>query len=75
MTLKFFGLIFYLGLLVAALLFVKDSFEEYTQGNTFYSVSHEPLTLQDMPTLTFCYKYHQFDFWMSDQNEMNEVCH
>ena len=45
----------YLGYLVGALWFSKKAINEYMEGTTGYSVTQEPITLQDMPTLTTCF--------------------
>ena len=51
-----FRLVLYLLLLTGSSLFLYQTFQEYLQGSTFYSVSREPLTLHDLPTLTVCWK-------------------
>ena len=48
--------IIYIGLLVGAIFFVKQSFSEFMEGTTSYSVSHESITLHDIPTLTICFE-------------------
>ena len=46
----------YLGLLGGAILFVRQNIGEYIQGSTGYSTTHEPLTLNDLPSLVICWK-------------------
>ena len=54
---KLLELLLYLGLFACASIFVKKSVDEYIEGNTGYSEIHEPLSMQDNPTLMFCYMY------------------
>ena len=46
--------ILYLGLLIGGLVFVSKDIKDYLSGTTNYSISKEPLTLKDLPTLTVC---------------------
>ena len=54
---NYLELLLYLGLSVCATIFVKKSVDEYIEGNTGYSETHEPLSMHDNPTLMFCYLY------------------
>ena len=47
----------YLFLLALSLLFVWENIEEYLEGKKIYSVSQEPVTLHDLPTITICWKF------------------
>ena len=53
---KFFELIMYLGLLVIALWNVHKTIVEYTTGSKSYVKSNEPITQDDLPTITFIYE-------------------
>ena len=46
----------YLGLLAGALAFCWQNLRDYFEGATDYSTTQEPLTLSDMPSLTFCWR-------------------
>ena len=46
--------VLYLGLLLGGLVFVSKDIEDYLSGSTNYSVTSEPLSLKDLPTLTVC---------------------
>ena len=46
--------ILYLILFLTTYFFVHELFEEYFQGKTYFSASKQPLTVEDMPTLTIC---------------------
>ena len=50
-----FHLVLYLLLLAGSTIFIYETFQEYLQASTFYSVTKEPLTLNDLPTLTLCW--------------------
>ena len=45
----------YIGFLIGAIFFVEQSISEFMDGTTSYSESHEPILLQDLPTLTICF--------------------
>ena len=47
------GALIYLGLLACALVYVKSSIDEYMSGRTFYSDTQAPISLYDIPTITF----------------------
>ena len=47
----------YLFLLALSLLFVWGNIEEYLEGKKIYTVSQEPVTLHDLPTITICWKF------------------
>ena len=49
-----FYVLFYIGLLVSSLSFLLDSFEVYLSEATDYSETYEPITLNDLPTVTLC---------------------
>ena len=53
---KYFELILYLGLLAVASWNVHKTIIEYTTGSTSYLKSNKPITLDDLPTITFSYK-------------------
>ena len=50
--------------------FAKHLIEEYSEGNTYFSQSNQPLTANDIPTLTICFKgtrrlEYEKDIWIS----------
>ena len=47
--------VLYICLVIGALLFVKQNVEEYLEGSTSFSISQEPISLLDLPTLVICY--------------------
>ena len=47
--------VLYMCLVIGALLFVKQNVEEYLKGSTSFSISQEPISLLDLPTLVICY--------------------
>ena len=47
----------YICLLVGAVFFVQQSFFEFMEGSSSYSVSHEPMTQRDLPTGTVCFSW------------------
>ena len=51
---NYLGALLYLGLLACALVYIRDSFIEYLSGKTYYTVSQEPITMHDVPTVTLC---------------------
>ena len=51
---KPFEVLLYIGLLIGAIIFVKQKIEEYSNGATSYTVTQEPQSLSDLPTLTIC---------------------
>ena len=53
---KTFDVLLYIGLLIGAIIFVKQTIEEYSHGNTSYTITQEPISLSDLPTLTICWK-------------------
>ena len=53
-------LVLYLILFTIALVNVLDTFKQYMERNTSYLVSKEPISLNDLPTLTFTYEYSDF---------------
>ena len=53
-------LVLYLILFTIALVNVLDTFKQYMERNTSYLVSKEPISLNDLPTLTFLYEYSDF---------------
>ena len=40
--------------LVPALIFVENYVQEYLKGETFFVETHEPLSLHDIPTISYC---------------------
>ena len=56
----------YIGFLIGAIFFVEQSISEFMDGTTSYSESHEPILLQDLPTLTIC-------FWGTDETSLTLV--
>ena len=50
----FLEVVLYLGLLVGCLIFVAKSIDEYMSGFTSYSISHAPIFMTDLPTVSFC---------------------
>ena len=46
----------YLILLFCAFGFVKQTIEEFLSDNTAYSMSQEPISLRDLPTMTICWR-------------------
>ena len=55
-TKKAFEVLLYISLSVGAILFVKQTIEEFLEGSTMYTTSQEPLRLYDLPTITICWK-------------------
>ena len=49
----------FLGLTVGALFFIREPFKDYMEGNTSYAVTKEPISIFDLPTLTFCITFDQ----------------
>ena len=49
---KYFGSLLYLGLLTCALVYVKNSADEYRVGRTLYSDTQQIITISDLPTIT-----------------------
>ena len=52
---KLFDIILYLGLLAGGLQFTLQAIQDCLNRSTDYSARKEPLTLEDLPTLTFCF--------------------
>ena len=46
----------YLGLLAGALAFCWQNLLDYIEGTTGYTSNQEPLTQNDLPSLTFCWR-------------------
>ena len=61
---RFAKVILYLGLLAGALAFCSQNVLDYLDGSTDYASKQEPISLKDLPTLTFCWPlssiYHSF---------------
>ena len=57
MTKKVLVVVLYFTFFLCGILFVNHSVEEYMEGSTGYSVRHEPLTLNDLPTTKVCYDF------------------
>ena len=49
------GALTHICLLGGSIIFVKETINEYKQGSTFYSVTQETITEQDLPTFTICW--------------------
>ena len=48
--------IFFILLLIFAISYlIRGTFHEYLQGPTYFSISQEPITKEDIPTLTICF--------------------
>ena len=63
MRLQSFGeVLLYLGLLVGALVFCWQNVDDYFLGSTGYISTQEPLTLRDIPTLTFCWEICKWEY-------------
>ena len=43
-------------LLIVAIFYGKQMIDEYSEGRTSFSISNQPLTAKDMPTITICFK-------------------
>ena len=54
-TLRVFELALYGTLFCSGLVFVKQSFENYMGGRTDYSLTQEPISKGDLPTLSVCF--------------------
>ena len=52
---KLFDIILYLGLLAGGLQFTMQAVQDCLNGSTDYSKIKDPLTPEDLPTLTFCF--------------------
>ena len=52
---KAFRLFLYMLLCIGALAFVMGTINDYLEGKTYYSTTNEPITLQDLPSLTICW--------------------
>ena len=52
---KAIEIILYLGLAAAALCFAITSVKEYLRYSTYFLVTQEPITLQDLPTIVLCF--------------------
>ena len=59
---KAFYVIFYILLLLGGCGYAWTVYKEYQKGNTSHSVSKEPISLLDIPTVTFCldFKYSKY---------------
>ena len=51
---NYLGALLYLGLLACALVYIRDSVIVYLSNMTYYTVSEEPITMHDVPTVTLC---------------------
>ena len=52
----FLGTTVYIILLLGGLLFSKDAVDQYKEGKTATEVTMEPITPDDLPTITICYR-------------------
>ena len=50
----FFGIFLYVVLLSGAVVFVHQTVEEFMKHSTTYSEKQELITLNDLPTISFC---------------------
>ena len=66
------SVICYIALLLGGLVFVKASIGDYFKGDTSYTETKEPLTLNDLPTLTFCavYRYSSTEQWLDEDYDV-----
>ena len=62
-------IVLYLGLLVCSIAFCYQSVIDYLEGITSFAVTTEPITANDLPTLTFCYEYDLKYFEFGDIHE------
>ena len=67
---KLLVLLIYLGLFSVALIFVKQSVQEYLEETTGYTVTHEPLSLNDLPATTLCHVWTLAD-WKRKQMDIS----
>ena len=51
---KIFEVVLYLVLLLGGIIFVWNSILDYMSGITTFTVENEPLSLSDVPAITFC---------------------
>ena len=56
---KILNTLIYLGLLGATIAIVKQTIWEYTQGSTTFTDDRQPLTHDDVPTLTICLSFEE----------------
>ena len=54
------GKVFYISLLIAGFLFSKDAITQYREGKTATEVKKQPISLDDLPTITICYNKLKF---------------
>ena len=47
--------VLYVSLFIGGLIFSWETIQEYLDGSTSYSLTKEPITLHDMPTLALCW--------------------
>ena len=52
---KALSLIFYIGAAAGAFVFLKDVFDEYSEGKSSFHTSYKDILAEDIPTITFCY--------------------
>ena len=52
---KAFAILIQVFLSLGAILFVKQTLDEYLEENTIHTKTQEPLTLHDLPALTICW--------------------
>ena len=70
---QLFESLLYLVLLVGGLVFVQTSWQDYIAGKTDVSVSKEPLSLKDLPTLTMCLVFDKTEWLIYGQNYTIDV--
>ena len=47
----------YMSLFLGGLIFSWETVKEYFSGSTSYSVTKEPVTLHDLPTIAICWQF------------------
>ena len=52
---KALSLIFYIGAAAGAFVFLKDVFDEYSEGKSSFHTSYNDILAEDIPTITICY--------------------
>ena len=57
---KAFRLSLYILLCIGALAFVMGTIDDYLEGKAYYSTTNEPVTLQDLPSLTICWPLNDY---------------
>ena len=71
-SLRVFELALYATLFCSGLVFVRQSFENYMEGRTDHSLTQEPISKDDLPTLSVCFTPIT-GFCRNDQQIMEEL--